>query len=100
MKRASARAATAMAGNKGGGQQRGQRWQGNGNCNNDCRQVDCNGNKEGNGDSNKGGRQATMMAMATTRAMATATRMAGNKEGNGDGGKSNCNGDEGGGQSN
>jgi hypothetical protein len=42
--------------------------------------------KEGDDNSNEGGRQAT--AMATKRAMAMALRVAGNNEGNGDGGKS------------
>ncbi len=50
------------------------------------------GVEEGNGDGNKGGRQAT--TMVTKRAMATAMRVAGNKEGNGNGGKSNGNGVE------
>jgi hypothetical protein len=39
-----------------------------------------------------------MMAMATTRVMATATRLAGNEEGKGDGGKGDGNGNEGGGR--
>jgi hypothetical protein len=57
--------------------------------------VDCNGNKEGNGDSNKGGRQAVVTA--TKRAMAKTTRVVGNKKGNGNGGKSDGDGDKGGG---
>jgi hypothetical protein len=56
--------------------------------------VDCNNNKEGNGDGNEGGEQLT--AMATKRAMAAATRLVVNKEGNGDSGKSNGDNDEGG----
>ena len=39
----------------------------------------------------------TAKAMATKRMMATATMVAGDKEGNGDGGKSNGDGNEGGG---
>jgi hypothetical protein len=39
-------------------------------------------------------------AMATKRVMAMATMVAGDKEGNGKGGKSNGDGDEGGGQAN
>jgi hypothetical protein len=42
-------------GNEGGGRQRGQGWQGDGNGNKDCGQVDCNSNKEGNDDGDKGG---------------------------------------------
>ncbi len=57
--------------------------------------MDCNGNKEGNGDSNKGGRQAVVTA--TKRAMAKTTRVVGNKKGNGNGGKSDGDGDKGGG---
>ncbi len=53
-----------------------------------------NCNKESNGNSDKGGRQAT--ANATKRTMAMVMRAVGNKEGNGDGGKSNGNGVEGG----
>jgi hypothetical protein len=48
-----------------------------------------NGDKEGNGGSNKGGDQVT--AMATKRVMVTAMRVAGDKEGNGNKGKSNGN---------
>jgi hypothetical protein len=58
--------------------------------------VDCNGNKEGNGNSDKGGGQA--LVMATKRAMSMVTREVGNKEGNGNGGKTNGNGNEVGGQ--
>jgi hypothetical protein len=61
----------------------------------DGRQVDCNGIKEGDGDGNKGGGQAT--AMGTKRTMAMATRVVGDKEGNDDGGKSDGDGNEGGG---
>jgi hypothetical protein len=53
-----------------------------------------NGNKEGDGDSNKGSEQAT--ATATKRVMVTAIRVAGNKKGNSNGGKSNGNSVEGG----
>jgi hypothetical protein len=49
----------------------------------------------GNDDGNKGCGQ--VRATATTRAMAMATRVVGNKEGNGNSGKSNGNGDKGGG---
>ncbi len=62
--------------------------------------MDCNSNEEGNGDSDEGGKQATAVAMATKRMMATATRVVGNEEGNGDGGKSNGDGDKGGGRAN
>ena len=54
--------------------------------------MDCDGNKEGNGDGNVGGRRVRVMA--TKRVMATATRVVGNKEGNGNGGKSNGGGNE------
>ncbi len=54
--------------------------------------MDCNGNEEDNGDSNKGGEQAT--AMATKRAMAMATRVRGDEEGNCNGNKSIGDGDE------
>jgi hypothetical protein len=57
-------------------------------------QVDCNGNKEGNGNGDKGGGQAT--AMATKRVMAMATRVVRDKQGNSDGGKNNGNGGKGG----
>jgi hypothetical protein len=40
--------------------------------------VECNGNKEVDGNGNKGGRQAT--AMETKRAIVTATMVAGNKK--------------------
>jgi hypothetical protein len=40
------------------------------------------------------------MAMATKRMMATATTVAGDKEDNGNGGKSNGDGNEGGGRAN
>ncbi len=40
--------------------------------------MECDGNKEVNGNSDKGGEQAT--AMATKRAMVTAMRVAGNKK--------------------
>ncbi len=62
--------------------------------------MNCNSDKEGNCDSNEGGRQAMATAMTTKRVMATATMEAVNKEGNCDGGKSNGDGDEGGGQAN
>ncbi len=52
--------------------------------------MECNGNKEVYGDSNKGGGQAR--AMATKRSMVTATRVAGNKKAMG----MVANGDEGG----
>ncbi len=55
--------------------------------------MDCNGNKEGDGNSNKGGGRVT--AMATKRARATAMRVAGNEEGNCNRGKSNGDGDKG-----
>jgi hypothetical protein len=58
-------------------------------------QVVCDGNKEGNGNGDKGGRQAT--AMGTKRAMATGTWVVGNKEGDGNGSKSDGNGIKGGG---
>jgi hypothetical protein len=50
------------------------------------------GNEEGDGsksdgDDKKGGGQATVMVMATKRAMAAATRVAGNEEGDGEGGE-------------
>ncbi len=54
--------------------------------------MDWDSDKEGDGNND------SVMAMATKRAMVTATRMAGNKEGNGDGGKSNGNINKGGGQ--
>jgi hypothetical protein len=53
------------------------------------------GSKEGDCDSDEGGGRAT--AMATKWPMATFMRVAGDEEGNGDGGKSNCDGVEGGG---
>jgi hypothetical protein len=62
--------------------------------------VDCNSNKEGNCDGNEGSGQAMVMPTATKRMMATVTMVAGDKEGNGDGGKSNGDGDEGGGEAN
>ncbi len=43
---------------------------------------------------------AMVSATATKRMMVTVTMVAGNKEGNGDGGKSNSDGDKGGGQAN
>jgi hypothetical protein len=49
-----------------------------------------NGNKEVNGDGNKGGGRVT--ATVKKRAKMMATRVAGNKEGNGNCGKSNGNG--------
>jgi hypothetical protein len=52
-------------------------------------------NKEGDGNGNKGGRQA--MATATKRVVVLVMRVAGNKEGNGNSGKSNGYGDKGGG---
>ncbi len=55
--------------------------------------MDCNSNEEGNGNDNKGGEQATVMA--TKRAMAMATMVVGKKDGNGDGSKSNGDGNEG-----
>ncbi len=58
-------------------------------------QVECDGNKEGNSNGNKGGRQATVTAMK--RGIAMGTKVVGNKEGKGDGGKSNDDGNEGGG---
>jgi hypothetical protein len=61
----------------------------------DGRQADCNSNKEGNGDGNEGGRQAT--ATSTKREMAMARRVVGEEERNGDGGKSNGDGNKGGG---
>ncbi len=42
-------------GDEGGGQQRGQWWQGNGDGNKDGRQANSNGNEAGNVDGNKGG---------------------------------------------
>ncbi len=57
--------------------------------------MDCNSNKSGNDEDNKGGRQAT--ATVTKRMMATATRVADNKERNCNSGKSDCNRKEGGG---
>jgi hypothetical protein len=70
-----------LAGDKEG-KGRGGKGNGNGNVRvageeEDGGQVDCNGNKEGNGNGNKGGRGA--MVMATKRAMAMATRVAGNE---------------------
>ncbi len=62
--------------------------------------MDCNSNKEGNGDRDKGGRQATATAMASKRIMATAMTVVGDKEGIGDGGMSNGDGNESGGQAN
>jgi hypothetical protein len=58
-------------------------------------QVDCNGGKEGNGNSDEGGGRA--MATPTKRAMVTATRVVGDEEDNGDSSKSNGNSKEGGG---
>ncbi len=40
--------------------------------------MECNGNKEVDGNGNKGGRQATVMA--TKRAVITAMRVAGNEK--------------------
>ncbi len=57
--------------------------------------MDCNSNKAGNDEDNKGSRQAT--ATMTKRTMATATKVVGNKEGNCNSGKSDCNCKEGGG---
>jgi hypothetical protein len=57
-------------------------------------QVDCAGNKEGNGHGNEGDREAT--AMVTKRAMATVTRVVGDKAGNGNSGTSNGNSNKGG----
>jgi hypothetical protein len=59
--------------------------------------VSCNekgGDDGGKSSGNKGGGRA--MVIATTWAMATATRVAGNKEGKCKGGKGNCNGNKGG----
>jgi hypothetical protein len=64
---------------------------------------------KGDGNSDKGGRQATgtmamatmttqAMAMATTWAVVTVRRWRATKGGNGEGGKSNCNSNEDGGQ--
>jgi hypothetical protein len=86
-----------LAGNK---EDKGQ--DGKGNCNGNVRvagkeedggQVDCNSNKESNGDGNKGGRQA--MVTVTKRAMAMVTRVVHDKEGNGNGSKSDGNGNKG-----
>jgi hypothetical protein len=86
----------------GGKEDTGEGCKGNGDSNvraagkeEDGGQVDCDGDKEGNGNSNEGGRQATATAMK--RVMAMATRVVGNKEGNDDGGKSNENSNKGGG---
>ncbi len=57
--------------------------------------MGCNGNKEGNGNCDEGGRQATVKGIKW--AMARARRVAGDEEGNGDSGKSNGNGNKGGG---
>jgi hypothetical protein len=54
------------------------------------------GSKEGDGNGDKGGRQA--MVTATKRVTATAMRVAGNNEGNGNGGKSDGDGVKGGGR--
>ncbi len=62
--------------------------------------MDCNSNKEGDGDGNEWGGQAMALAAATKRMMAKARTVAGNKEGNVDGGKSNGDGDNGGGGAN
>ncbi len=62
--------------------------------------MDCNSDKEGNDDGNECGGRATAVAAATKRMMATAMTVVGNKEGNGDSGKSNGDGDKGGGQAN
>ncbi len=58
---------------------------------------DGNGNKEDDGNGDKGGRQ--VIATARKRVMAMAMRVAGGKEGNGDSNKSNGNGIEGGARS-
>ncbi len=81
-------------GNEGGGWQRGGGQQGNGNGDNSGGQVDCNGNKKGDDVGEKGGGQE--MAVATKRAMATATAVVDSEEGNCDGGKSIGNGNAGG----
>ncbi len=57
--------------------------------------MDCNGNKEGDGNGNKGGGQ--LMTTVMKRAMAMASRVVGNKEGNGNKGKSNGDSNMGGG---
>ncbi len=62
--------------------------------------MDCNGNKEGNGDSNKVGRRVMVVATVTKRAMLMAMRVSGNKEGNCKGGKSNGDSNKGGRQEN
>ncbi len=58
--------------------------------------MECNWDEEGDGNSTKGGGQAT--AMATKWAMAMATSVVGNKEGNGNGSKNDGNGSKGGGR--
>ncbi len=55
--------------------------------------MDYDGNKLGNGNSDKGGRQATAMAMK--RMMGMVMRVVGNKEGSGIGGKSDSDSDMG-----
>ncbi len=54
--------------------------------------MDSDGNKEGNGNCNKGG--GPVMATATKRAMVTAIRVVGDEEGNGDGNNSNADDNE------
>ncbi len=58
----------------------------------DGRQVNCNGNKEGDCNSNEGGKQATVTA--TKRAMGMAMRLVNIEEGNCNGGKSNGDGNK------
>ncbi len=43
--------------------------------------MDCDGNKEDNGDNNEGGGQATATATKRAMVMATAMTIVGNKEG-------------------
>ncbi len=62
--------------------------------------MDCNSNEVGNGDGDKGGKQATATAMATKRVMAIMMAVVGNKESYGNSGKSYGDGGEGGGQAN
>ncbi len=60
----------------------------------DGRQVDCDGNDEGDANGEEGGRR--VVVKATKRVMAMATRAVGNKKGNGNGGKNNGNRNKGG----
>ncbi len=64
--------------------------------------MECDKESDGFGDKsdgNEGGRRLTVTrAMATTWLMATVTRLAGDEEGKGEGGKSDGDGDEGGGR--